>query len=384
LLSSRLDFGAMSKFLFVATNDNFPWGACEHLWSQAAELLSRRGHDIRASVKDWGNPLEGAEHLRTAGCRLFYRKPPSFLVRQTRRVIPGFADGRSHLRSIGADADLVVISQGSNTDGLGWMEAASVAGLRYATISHSSVVYWWPEDGVAERLAAGYEHAAASYFVSQANIDASRLQFATPLRHAKIVRNPFNVRYDARLLWPEDSSADLTLACVARLDVISKGQDLLLQVLALPHWRERKVRVSLVGTGPNERVLRHIAAQFGLTNATFLGHQADIEKMWSSHQALVLPSRFEGMPLTVVEAMLCGRPCIVTDVGGNRELVRDGINGFIAKAPTIELFDEAMNRAWESRGRLKEMGERAAADVREWVPADPVENFVRELETLTQ
>ncbi len=90
------------------------------------------------------------------------------------------------------------------------------------------------------------------------------------------------------------------------------------------------------------------------------------------------------MPLTLVEAMLCGRACIVTDVGGSRELVRDDVNGFLAKAPTAELLDEAMNRAWESRGRLREMGGRAAEDVRKWVSADPAEDLVRELEALVE
>jgi glycosyltransferase involved in cell wall biosynthesis len=85
------------------------------------------------------------------------------------------------------------------------------------------------------------------------------------------------------------------------------------------------------------------------------------------------------MPLVLVEAMLCGRPAIVTDVAGARELVRDGVNGFLAKAPTVELLDEAMNRAWENRHRLKEMGEQAAIDVRKFVSPDPVEDFVREL-----
>jgi glycosyltransferase involved in cell wall biosynthesis len=164
--------------------------------------------------------------------------------------------------------------------------------------------------------------------------------------------------------------------------VISKAQDVLFEVLALPHWRERKVRVSLIGEGHHERILRRMAEQLKLSNIDFEGQQTNIEEVWSKHHTLVLPSRFEGMPLVLVEAMLCGRPCIVTDVGGNRELVRDGVNGFVAKAATVELVDEAMNRAWERRNEFREMGCIAAKDVREWVSPDPAEDLVRELEGL--
>ena len=172
------------------------------------------------------------------------------------------------------------------------------------------------------------------------------------------------------------------MACVARLDGVTKGHDLLLQALSLPHWRERNVRVSLVGKGLNERVLRSLADTLRLTSVEFLGQQDNIEEVWSKHHALVLPSRFEGMPLVVVEAMLCGRVCIATDVGGNRELIRDGINGFLVKAATTELLDEAMNRAWNCRARLREMGETARTDARAWVSADPGEDFARELMAL--
>ena len=60
-------------------------------------------------------------------------------------------------------------------------------------------------------------------------------------------------------------------------------------------------------------------------------------------------------------------------------MVRDEINGFIAKAPTVELLDEAMNRAWENRARLKEMGRVAAKDVRQFVSRDPGGDLAREL-----
>lgn len=374
----------MRKFLFIMANEGHRWGGSELLWSQAAEKLVRRRNEVRVIAKDWGSPVPQIEHLRTAGCRIFLWRPPSFLYRLRRKLFPLPEYVNKVVREVGKGVDLVVISQGANTDGLPWMEASRAAGYKYAVIAQSAVVYWWPADDVAERLAASYEGASAAYFVSQATLDLSRRQFACSLRNAKVVRNPFNVRYDVQPSWPADFSDGLSLACVARLDVISKAQDVLLQVLGLPHWRKRKLRLSLIGNGSHERSLRNMVEQFKLTSVEFAGHQNNIEEVWTKHHALVLPSRFEGMPLTVVEAMLCGRPCIVTDVGGNRELVRDGINGFMAKAPTVELLDEAMNRAWESRERLKEMGCTAARDVREWVSQNPSGDFVRELEVLAE
>jgi glycosyltransferase involved in cell wall biosynthesis len=372
----------MPRYVFIAVNDGNRWGGSELLWSQAAEKLVRCGNEVRVSVKGWGEPVEQIEHLRSRGCQILYRSEfPPFLYRLGRRFFPLPEYRRLHVRRAVKGVDLVVISQGSNTDGLAWMEETHAAGRKYVVIAQGAIPYSWPDDSVSERLAESYERAEASFFVSQAILDASRRQFASPLGNAKVVRNPFSVRYEVRLTWPACAPDELRLACVARQE-IGKGQDLILQVLGLPHWRKRPVKVSLIGTGPNERILRRITEQLKLASVDFPGYSKDIEEVWSRHHALVLASRHEGMPLSVVEAMLCGRPCIATDVGGNKELIRDGVNGFLAKAPTVELLDEAMNRAWECRGQLKGMGERAAADVRAWVSPDPGEDFARELTSL--
>jgi glycosyltransferase involved in cell wall biosynthesis len=119
-----------------------------------------------------------------------------------------------------------------------------------------------------------------------------------------------------------------------------------------------------------------------LDSVHFAGFVNDLTYLWSEHHALILPSRFEGMPVALVEAMLCARSSILTDVAGHSELVRDGVNGFLAKAPTVDLLDEAMGRAWESRDRLEEMGRLAARDVRAWVSPDPTGDFVGLLEKL--
>ena len=375
----------MAKYLFVMAQEGHPWGGSEPLWANAAERLVRAGNEVRVSAREWDTPTPQLERLRALGCGIFYRQQyrlPSFFVRQFRRLFPPPPFLKSHMGTAGASVDLVVVCSPDNATGLEWMEAARAACLRYAVIAQSAVVYWWPEDDRAERLARAYEGASGAYFVSQAILETSRLQFGTGIEHAKVVRNPFNVRYDACPEWPRDAAGVLRLACVGRLDVISKGQDVLLQVLALPHWRERDVHLSFFGEGPHQRGLRRMAKRFRLDNVEFRGQSNDIEGVWSRHHALVLPSRFEGMPLVVVEAMLCGRPCVVTDVGGNRELIRDGVNGFVAEAATANLLDRALCRAWDARQDLRDIGERAWHDVRRFVSDDPAAELARELSSL--
>lgn len=374
----------MSRYLFIAAQEGPVWGGSEHLWSGAAERLAREENYVRISARNSPETMPHFERLRQAGCEVFYRPPvlPPFFRRQLNRVIGHPPYHESHLRAVAKGMDLVVISQGGNLDGLSWIEAARTLGHRYAAISQSAVIHGSPNDDLASRLAAAHENAAATYFVSQASLEISRLQFSSPLTNAKVVRNPFKVRYDVRPPWPAEGEAVLRLACVARLDITTKSQDLLLRILGLPKWKQRPVRLSLVGNGPNEKGLRYLAAQIGLTNVDFCGHSDDIEQVWAHHHALVLPSRVEGMSLAVQEAMLCGRAPIVTDVGGNREVVRDNVNGFLAKAATVELVDETMERAWENRHRLREMGEAAAIDVRKWVSPDPAGDFARELASL--
>jgi glycosyltransferase involved in cell wall biosynthesis len=277
-------------------------------------------------------------------------------------------------------ADLVVISQSGNTDGLQWMEAAREQRIPFAVISQTSNEQWWPDDATAERLASAYETARAAFFVSKANLAMSRTQFITPLARGRVVRNPFNVRYDAHPAWPGDPEDELRLACVAALDVRQKGQNILIEVLGRPRWRERKLHLTFAGTGPHGLLLRKSVDAMNLSSIEFAGFVSDVEKLWAQNHALVMASRFEGLPLALVEAMLCGRAAIVTDVGGNRELVCDGVNGFLAKAATADLLDEALNGAWNGRQRLRQMGEAAATDVRQAVSPDPIGDFVRQLD----
>src|SRR5690606_32225425 len=131
--------------------------------------------------------------------------------------------------------------------------------------------------------------------------------------NATLALNPFGGDYAAALPWPSDEEP-LRLACPARLLVRHKGQDLLLRALQLPHWNERKLQISLFGDGPNRRSLEEMAKADPANRVRFRGHVDSVEEMWRDQHALIMPSRREGLPIAMVEAMMAGRPCIATDV----------------------------------------------------------------------
>ena len=371
----------IKRIAFISTNEFAPWGGSELLWSMTAERLARAGASVAVGVKQWDAEVGAIARLSEAGCRVVYRRADSLLKRIARRSQLWSSSQISHLRQLrGSGAELAIISQGSTTEGLAWMRACKELGLKYAVIVQMAAEQFWPDDAQAAELAQAYEHAAAAFFVAQANLDLCRRQLSSPLTRAKVVRNPFGVSYDARPPWPADSNSHLSLACVGRIDLIAKGQDLLVQVMSQRKWRDRAISVDFYGGGSNKRGLEHLIKTAELKNLRIAGHVDGIERVWSLHHALVLPSRFEGLPLAVVEAMLCGRPCIATDVAGVGEVMRDGVNGFLASAPTVRLLDDALERAWARRQELQAIGQIAAVDIRQLVPRDPIAAFIRELE----
>jgi glycosyltransferase involved in cell wall biosynthesis len=234
------------------------------------------------------------------------------------------------------------------------------------------------DDHLAERYRAALPEARRCFFVSKANRQLAEKQIGSDISNAEVVRNPFNVDLSASPPWP--SSETLHLACVARIHFASKGQDVLLEALAGPQWATRNWHLRLYGDGPNRDILQRLVSHFGLNDrVSFMGYVTDVKKIWAENHVLVMPSRFEGLPLAIVEAMLCARPVVATAVGGNAEIVDDGITGFLADAPTSSLFRNSLEKMWELRSELEGVGRVAAQRIREKIPADPTRVFSQKL-----
>jgi glycosyltransferase involved in cell wall biosynthesis len=369
------------KIAFVSTMGGSPWGGSELLWSDAAAHLLREGHAVAANVAGWAAPARQIVALREAGVDVLERRRPlshpvsGSIRRFAGRLLDPFrtrSDRSAFNRWLACQRpDLTCISSGWIQDDLGLMRLCRLSGRAYALIIHANAEQWWPADGSARALIDIYQGARRVFFVAERNRQMLETQLGIALEHTEVVRNPISISRDAAPGWPA-AAEPVRLACIGRLEPMAKGQDLLLQVLAAEPWRSRKVEVSFFGRGDAEEGLRRLAKRLELEpRVHFCGQVDDIEGVWASHHMLVLPSRYEGLPLVTVEAMICGRPVIVTDVAGNNEIVQDGLTGFVAEAPSVRHLRLAMERAWENRCRWEAMGQAAAKAARQFLPNDP-------------
>ncbi len=362
--------------------NGMPWGGSEQLWSDTVLRLREQQHEVAASVFRWPTRPERLDDLARSGVQLAFRPlRPNLRDRialKLARRLPRFRDYSSAAWLKRNAPDLLVISQGGPWDGVPWMTLCRRLRVPYCSIIQAHSELWWPPDSRLDEIRSGLLGARRVFFVSRANRRLMEAQCGAVLPNAEVVANPCKVDRSSPVNWPEAGDV-IRLACVGRMAPAAKGQDVLLEVLAQEKWRKRSLELHVYGSGPSEASLRHLASFLRLRSVFFHGQVSDIRAIWSSHHALVLPSRFEGLPLTIVEAMLCARPVITTDVAGNTEVVTDNLNGFVAGAATVPLLDEAMERAWSRRAEWRDIGLRARSAALASTPSDPAGDLARKL-----
>jgi glycosyltransferase involved in cell wall biosynthesis len=130
------------------------------------------------------------------------------------------------------------------------------------------------------------------------------------------------------------------------------------------------------------RGIERLARKLGLADRVIFAGYSTVEAIWAENHVLVMPSRFEGLPLAIVEAMLCARPVVATDVAGHAEIIEDGVTGFLADAPSVDAVAAALERFWTRRTEAKEIGAAAARRIRQLLPPDPVQVFADKLKEL--
>lgn len=149
------------------------------------------------------------------------------------------------------------------------------------------------------------------------------------------------------------------LLAVARLDV-QKGLDVLLSAAA----GLSDARVVVAGEGSERIELERQAAALGLgERVLFLGYRTDIPALLAASDVFVLPSRFEGSSLAVLEAMAAGKAVVSSSIGGTNELIVSGESGVLVPPDDIEALSCALRGLLDDGELRARLGAAASARV---------------------
>jgi len=356
------------KIAFITLMGAIPWGGSEELWYRTALYAKRQGHEVFCSVYRFDtihpkiqnlidNKIEVDFRQRfNSGGNLFYKTK---IYLQNR--ITYLQDNYKKLLKF--NPDVILISQGGTYDIIthnkDLREVLVNLNKPFFIVCHNntenaSVLN--PE--LIELSKQIFKSAKKMFFVSEKNRNSAKRQLYDNLENSTIVKNPLNLnKFEIQTFNKEEI---INFAIVGILNPNHKGQDILFEILSKQEWQERNWILNIYGNGAWEEYLKKLAIYFKIENKIFFrGHVSDIENLWQKNHILLMPSIGEGLPNTLLEAMICGRSAVVSDVGGNTEVIFENQTGFIAEAPTVYSFGKALKRAWENKDKWEQMGKNA-------------------------
>jgi glycosyltransferase involved in cell wall biosynthesis len=140
----------------------------------------------------------------------------------------------------------------------------------------------------------------------------------------------------------EIHSDEFVLVCTARLST-EKGIDILLSAMGQIIQKDPSCKCIIIGEGSLKEKLLEQVKSLGLGRHVFMeGFRADVRPYLCAADAFVLTSQIEGLPFSVLEAMACGLPCVVTNVGGNAEAVAHNVNGLVVNPSSVDEVVQAI------------------------------------------
>ncbi len=366
------------KLGFYSCMSGMPWGGSEVLWQRAARLLQDENHQVAVNYKWWPNKAIQLQQIEQHGGTVWLRdQPRTYLQTKKAAVRQLFARQSATKTWLESERpDAVLITLGYHPDQVHVAEECQRLGIPYGINIQCASNFFFIHSDRLDEYRRWYQHAKRVFFVSAENQLKLENNIAMQLDNAEIIANPFNVSYDSNPDWPTTDDG-FRIASVGRIHFQSKGQDLIVDVMKQEKWRKRNLKVVFYGHDQgNMRQLLELIKMHGLEEQlVFKGFTQNVEEIWRDNHALLLPSRYEGAPLVVIEAMLCRRVSVTTDIGRNRELMDDNVSGFLAAGATIELLDDALERAWQKRAQWKQMGDLAGQHIRSRYPRDPIREF---------
>ncbi|HZU03091.1 MAG TPA: glycosyltransferase family 4 protein [Ktedonobacteraceae bacterium] len=170
-----------------------------------------------------------------------------------------------------------------------------------------------------------------------------------------------------------------TVVCVSKLRY-EKGIDVLLQAWRIVHEQLPQAKLILVGSGPIQGQLEQLADALGIRQSVeFAGLQNDVPAQLQRGSISVLPSRWEGMPNALLEAMASGLACIATRVSGSEDLIQHTVNGLLVESEDYVAMAKALTTLLSDLALVQQYGQAARATIEQQYALEHIIDMYREL-----
>lgn len=226
-------------------------------------------------------------------------------------------------------------------------------------------------------VAVGISKGVSEYFRDELKVPGNKIRtIPNGIDLARFELNGFDAAEYRRKLGVPAGPAVIGLFANFRAE---KNHKDLIAAVHLLKRRGRKAALVLCGSGPTEAEAKAQAAGLGLgEEVRFLGVRMDIPRIMNSIDIYCLPSKYEGLPFSALEAMASGKPVVGADVIGINELIKHGDNGLLAEPASPEALADAIEQLIDDpglRGRIAMRG-------KEFVKRFSFEGMMREYEGL--
>lgn len=134
----------------------------------------------------------------------------------------------------------------------------------------------------------------------------------------------------------------------------SKGiQDLIDAVAMLPKNIKDEIKIDIYGDGPFKKNLIQKISGYDLKTFNFKGNNPSLNAVYYRYDYLLQPTHMECFSLSILESLAANVPVITTDVGGNEEAVKNGINGYIYTVKDIKSLSEILKKIWQGDEKIQ-------------------------------
>lgn len=378
------------RIAFIASNRSSANGGSEELWAKAAIYALNQRHEVICSVYNWETKHYLHEELKSKGAKILYRPRRSVDQGVLNRAFLKFRDiTRSKLigphhefrKLLKLKPDLICLSQGSSYDHAYHRDYEYLFekyDRDYYILMHSyqsNIILRQERKLRSQKI---LTKAKTVFYVAEKQLEAIEQQLNIKLDNSKLVFNPLNINSFKCL--PFLKSECLKMVMIGNLTIRWKGHDLLLDALNSVFWKSDNWQLDIYGNGEDEELIKNTIKTYSLENKIRLrGVDRNIEKVLLGAHILLMPSRVEAAPLTVQEAMLCGRPVLTTDVGDMKSYYENGVSGFLAESTSVNSIRSALNSMWKNRNGLDEMGRIAFQQAKAKFPEHPEKDFLKEM-----